>query len=354
VGVAASAAAEAAGQFAIDARGVEVQPHPGGHIHEAFLVTADRRRFMLQRMNARVFPRPELVVANIAAVTEHLTRKGTRTLRLVPARAGGWLARPAAGGAWRMSEFIEGSVTLETARDALEAERAAAAIGEFQRALADYAGPTLHLTLPGFHDTARRVAALDRAAEAAEPSRVSTARDVLEGLRRHRTALADFFARARAEDPARERIAHHDAKIANVLFDARTKAVLCVIDLDTVMPGLSLYDFGDLVRSMVSPAAEDEPDPSRVHAEAERYAAIVRGYLAGTGAMIGDAERRLLPGAAEAMVFEQGVRFLTDYLEGDRYYRIARPEHNLERARAQLALLDSLAAQGAEFRRMVR
>jgi Ser/Thr protein kinase RdoA (MazF antagonist) len=289
---------------------------------------------------------------NIAAVTAHLARKGERTLAYVPARAGAPLAWDAGGSCWRMSEFIDGAMMLERARDAADAERAADAFGRFQRALADYAGAPLHATLAGFHDTAARVAALGRATSADSHARATRAHDVLAGLERHRGRLAGFFAAARIAHPAFERIAHHDAKIANVLFDARGNAI-CVIDLDTVMPGLSLYDFGDLMRSMVSAAAEDEPDPARVHAEAARYAAIVRGYLAGTGAMLGDAERHLLPGAAEAMTFEQSVRFLTDFLEGDRYYRVARPEHNLERARAQLALLDSLAEQRAEFHRMV-
>ena len=345
-------AADAAARFATDGPVRAVRPHSGGHIHASFIVETPTRRWLLQRLNTSVFPRPDLVMANVAAVTAHLAARGERTLTFVPARDGAPLAFDDDGTPWRMFEFIEGAVTRETARDEHDAASAAHAFGRFLRALADYAGPPLHETIPGFHDTAARVAALDRAIAADAAGRAAGARAAVDAIARHRDALTGAFARARALGDARLRIAHLDAKIANVLFDARSGDALCVVDLDTVMPGLSLHDFGDLVRSMVSPAAEDEPDPARVHADPARYAAILRGYLHGAGPVLGAAERARLPEGAEAMVFEQAVRFLTDHLEGDRYYRTARPGHNLERARAQLALLDSLVEQRGAFRRM--
>ena len=347
------AAAAAAPRFAIEGAVRDVRPHPGGHIHRSFVVTASERRYLLQRMNTDVFRAPELVMDNIAAVTAHLVKRGQRTLTVIPARAGGSLVRDHAGGCWRMFDLIEGVVTRERANDAADAGSAARAFGQFQRALEDYRGPRLHVTMPGFHDTLQRVAALDLARAEDWNDRAGEAADAFECVDRHRSRLANFFMAAQVRYEAIVRVAHHDAKIANLLFDAASGEPICVVDLDTVMPGLSLFDFGDLVRSMVSPAAEDEPDPSRGAAEPARFAAIVRGYLDGVHHMLSADERGLLPFAAEAMVFEQGVRFLTDHLEGDEYYRIDRAGQNLDRARTQFALLESLVQQEAEFSRMV-
>ena len=155
--------------------------------------------------------------------------------------------------------------------------------------------------------------------------------------------MTDLFEGARDHHMAIERIAHHDAKISNLLFNETTGEPLCVVDLDTTMPGLSLYDFGDLVRSMVSSGAEDDPDPAAARVDPERFRAILQGYLEGVGDLLVHDERWLLPPAAEAMVFEQGVRFLTDYLEGDVYYKTSRPEQNLDRSTAQFELLASIA-----------
>ena len=352
MGVGLSPAESAAGRFAIDGPLREVRPHPGGHIHESFVVAADRR-YLLQRLNTQVFPRPELVMENIAAVTAHLASRGERTLTIVAARDGTRLVRDPSGEAWRMYELLEGTVSRATARDAADAERAAAAFGRFQRALSDYSGPALHVTIPRFHDTKARITALEEAAVTAPSDRIRRARAVLEALTPHRVTLALFFGAVQFRYEAIVRIAHHDAKIANVLFDERTGEAVCVVDLDTVMPGLSLFDFGDLVRSMVSPAAEDERDVAHIVAEPARYEAIARGYLREMRDQLIDDEVGCLPLFGEAMVFEQAVRFLTDYLQGDRYYRIAREDHNLDRARAQLALLESMREQHDAFSRMV-
>lgn len=348
-----AAATAAAARFAIDSEARDVRPHAGGHIHRSFVVDTGERRFLLQRVNTHVFPRPELVMENIAAVTAYLARRGHRTVDIVAARDGGALVRDGGGGVWRMFRFIEDAVTHERAEDAAAALSAARAFGDFQRALADYDGPPLHATIPGFHDSERRVAALEAATASDAHHRVVDAADLLARVEHYRDALASVYARAQSSGEAMVRIAHHDAKIANVLFDARTDAAICVVDLDTVMPGLSLYDFGDLVRSMVSTAAEDDRAPARAEADPSRFQAIVRGYLEGAESLLAPSERALLPSAAEAMVFEQGVRFLTDHLDGDTYFRIDRTGQNLDRARVQFALLDSLVAHRAEFTRMV-
>jgi Ser/Thr protein kinase RdoA (MazF antagonist) len=350
-----ASAAAIAPEFAIDGMPTSVVPHAGGHIHDSFVVTTAARRWFLQRMNTRVFQEPERVVENIANVTAFLARTGppgARALEIVPARNGGWLARDELGEAWRMFVFLEGTSTRATARSEADAEGAAYVFGRFQRRLAAYDGPQLHVTIPRFHDTARRFRAFDRAVQSDRHARAAGAAAQIQ-FAFSRRALAGTLAEAYARGDAPRRIAHHDAKIANILFDESGTTALCVVDLDTVMPGLSLYDFGDLVRSMVSPDAEDSRDPSRVRAEPERFAAIARGYLSGTDGLLASAERRLMPAAAETIVYEQGLRFLTDHLEGDAYYRITRPGQNLDRCRVQFALLASLGRQRAEFTRVV-
>ena len=348
-----SAAQDAANRFAIQGSVREVTEHPGGKIHASFVVMAGSRRYLLQSVNTHVFTQPELVMENVAAVTAHLVSHGERTPAVIGTREGGMLWRDETGGVWRMFEFIDRATTMETARGTAEAERAAAAFGRFQRVLADYAGPALHVTIPAFHDTGARLAALDQAIEAAPPERRERAQPVTAALETLRSEYAGFFGSA-AERKGATGIAHHDAKIANVLFDSRTGEALCVVDFDTVMPGPLLVDFGDLVRSMATSAAEDERDAADVAAEPVRYGAITRGYLRHMADRLTEEDRSQMPMFGETMVFEQTVRFVTDYLDGDRYYRVTRAEHNLDRAWAQLSLLRSLREQHATFSRLVK
>jgi hypothetical protein len=344
VGVSAESAARA---FALPGE-PSLAPLGGGHINASWLVTAGGARFVLQRLNTHVFPRPALVMENVARVTAHvgatLAREGApdaerRALRLVPTQGGEAWHVDAAGGWWRVYAYVEGTVTRDTPRDAGDAYQAALAFGRFQRLLGSYDGPPLHETIPGFHDTPRRVAALE----------VSAARDAAGRLTESRAELDTLLARRELAHALRgmpTRVVHNDAKLANVLLDARTGQGVCVIDLDTVMPGLSLYDFGDLARSCVSEAAEDETDLDRVVVRRDYLEALGAGFLDGTGNLLGADERGLLLTAARVITYEQAVRFLTDYLDGDRYYPVApgRPLHNLERARTQTRLLTALQA----------
>jgi Ser/Thr protein kinase RdoA (MazF antagonist) len=342
---------DAARAFALPDDAPHVEPFAGGHINASWLVRAgDGRRYLLQRLNERVFPRPALVMENVARVTRHLADAlgdapdaGRRALRLVPARDGRPWHVDAGGGHWRLFHYVEGAVTRESAHSADEAYEAARAFGAFQRLLGTWAGPPPHETIPGFHDTPARLAALERAAAADRAGRRAGARAELDALLGRR-ALAHALLDARDRGDARERIVHNDAKLSNVLLDARTGAGLCVVDLDTVMPGLSLYDFGDLARSSASAAPEDEIDLARVTVRGDVLDALAAGFLDGAGDLLSAAERALLRTAARVITYEQAARFLADHLDGDRYYAVApdRPAHNLERARAQLALLDAL------------
>lgn len=359
-----SAARAVADEFALPGPIAAVEPFRGGHINDSWLVTAaaaGSARFFLQRLNGYVFPRPDLVMENCARVTAHLTEARARdslpdadrrALTLVPTRAGGPAHVDAAGAYWRVLRFIEGTVARDRAESAAEAYEAGRAFGHFQRLLADYRGPRLHETIPDFHHTPRRVEALERAVAADRRERGAGARAEIEAALRNRPLASALLDRhVRGELP--ERVVHNDAKMPNVLLDAATGEGLCVVDLDTVMPGLALYDFGDMARTMASDAAEDATELDAVTVRVDRFAALARGYLAGSGRLGAEGDRALLVTAARVITYEQAVRFLTDYLDGDRYYKTTRPEHNLERCRAQLALLDAFTNAEAALTRAV-
>ncbi len=358
-----AAVARLAANFALPGEVLIAERFGRGHINESWLIAARKgarpTRYLLQRINDHVFPRPALVMDNIVRVTAHLAavleREGMadaerRTLTLVPARDGAWYHVDEAGGHWRLFHFIERALARESAADAREAYLAARAFGEFQRRLGDYRGPPLHETIRRFHDTPDRLAALERAAAADSHHRCASARTEIDLAMAHRS-LASLLLDQRSRGAIPERIVHNDAKVSNVLFDANTGEALCVVDLDTVMPGLALYDFGDMARSMATFAAEDETDLTMVTLQLELFEAIARGYLDGAGDLLSSPERSLLVAAARVITYEQGLRFLTDFLSGDRYYRTDRPGHNLDRCRTQFALLEALTRAEPELGR---
>jgi hypothetical protein len=339
-------------QFAIDGRFVDGRPYGSGHINDTFAVTVEQprgpRRYILQRINQRVFRDVPALMDNVARVCAHTARRRTdprrQTLELVPTRAGGSFYRDEAGGFWRAYLFVEHSVSFDIVDRPERAYEAALAFGEFQQQLVDLPGPRLHETIAGFHDTRRRFAAFRQACAADTAGRVAAAGPEIAFAREHE-ALAGVLLDLHARGEIPERITHNDTKLNNVLFDERTGAALCVIDLDTVMPGLALYDFGDLVRSASNAAAEDETDLARVRMQLPVFEALVRGYVAGTAGALNAAERAHLPVAARLITFEIGLRFLTDFLQGDIYFKVRRPGHNLDRARNQFALVRSMEAQ---------
>jgi Ser/Thr protein kinase RdoA (MazF antagonist) len=342
-------------RFATNAAVVAVEPFsgPAGHINASYVVTARRGpddrpvRFFLQRLNSHVFPDLRGLMENVSRVTHHVGGP----LRLISTREGTAFYQDDAAEVWRLYDFIEGAVprAVPTAADA---ERAARAFGAFQRRLVDLPGPRLHETIPHFHDTPRRLESLECAVQRDPARRLAGARHEVARVRAHGD-LAAVLVQAAAAGAVPERVVHNDAKLANVLFDAASGEALCVVDLDTVMPGIALYDFGDLVRSMATRAAEDERDLGRVRLEPELFERIARGYLAETGDLLTRVERELLVPATQVIVFEQAIRFLIDHLEGDRYYRIARPGHNLDRCRTQLTLLAALLEQEHPLRRRI-
>ena len=252
------------------------------------------------------------------------------------------------GAFWRMYRFIEGARSYDVVESAAQAYEAARAFGEFQRMLADLPGPRLNETIPDFHNTPKRLQTLKRAIESDTLGRAEEAvREIGFALER------ESVTRVLVEAGLPERGTHNDTKINNVLLDERTGKGICVIDLETVMPGLAPFDFGDMVRTMSCRAAEDERNLSLVRVELEMFEAVARGYLSAAGDFLLDSERRMLVEAGRVITLEQGIRFLTDYLEGDKYFKVHRAGHNLDRARAQFRLVESLEDQAAAMERVV-
>jgi hypothetical protein len=333
-----------------------------GHIHDTLVGTwSGGRRVVLQRVNTHVFRAPDVLMETWLRVTEHvraaLAREEKpdverRCLRAVRTRAGGLLHRDAHGALWRAFPFIEGARSFDTPDGPPRAAEAARAFGAFAAQLADLDPASVPESIPHFHDFPHRLAALEAAAKSDPHARASQAARDLDAAR----GLAAAVQRALAQEGAAQlprRVVHNDCKLNNVLFDDRSAEGLCVIDLDTVMPGSVLADFGDLARTAACPAPEDEPDLSRVHVDARLYEAIARGYLAGAGALLEPVERALLPLAGPLIALETGIRFLTDHLSGDLYFRIHRPGHNLDRARVQIRLTEQLFAAAGDARRML-
>ena len=344
-------------RFALPGAYVRGAPHGAGHIHDTFAVTWRERdrevRYVHQRLNERVFPDVPGLMDNVGRITRHLRRRAgpdagaadaRRALTLVPARDGADWTRDDAGRAWRTWLLVEGTVTRGSVADPAQARAAARAFGRFQRQVADLDGPALRETIPRFHDAPARHAACAAAAAVDAAGRAADAAAEI-AFARDQAPLARALVEAAADGRAPRRIAHNDTKLDNVLFDAATGEGICVIDLDTVMPGVGLCDFGDLARTASCRAAEDERDLARVDVDAGLFAALAAGWLAGAGDLIAAGERELLVTAARVMTLESGLRFLTDHLAGDPYFRVRRAGQNLDRCRAQFALLRSFERQ---------
>ena len=325
---------------------ISSEPYGNGHINDTFLTVAEGgRRYILQRINNVVFPKPWEVMENITSVTEHIRAKATSdversTLTVVPTDEGESFYLDENGSYWRLYDFVEGTVSRERVESIAEFESCAEAFGEFQRSLADFPAESLHEAIVNFHNTEVRY---ENLMKAIERDAVGRASDVAEEIAfvRARYEFACSFERAREQGILPLRVTHNDTKLNNILFDAESLRPVCVIDLDTVMPGYSMNDFGDSIRFGANTAAEDEVDLSRVSLDMELYRAYEGGFIRGCGGALTDFELENLSSGAMMMTFECGMRFLTDYLDGDVYFKISpdRPRHNLDRARCQFALL---------------
>jgi aminoglycoside phosphotransferase (APT) family kinase protein len=341
-------AASVVRQFQIDGEFAAVTPYGSGHINDTYCAVfhqqAQPMRYILQRINTGIFRNPIALMENIQRVTSHLAAKSAaepdrarRVLTLIPARDGHAWYVDAEGGYWRAYRFIEGAHSYDAVESTLQAYQAAKAFGHFQKLLVDLPAPRLHSTIPDFHNTPRRFAAFEQALAADAVGRAIDVRAEIDFAGAHQSISAALL-----DANLPERVTHNDTKFNNVLLDDATGEGICVIDLDTVMPGLSLYDFGDMVRTTTSPAMEDEQDPSKVALQFPMFEALVRGYLSSAGSFLTRSEKQHLAVAGKVIAFEQGIRFLADHLAGDTYYKIHRNGHNLDRCRTQFKLVESI------------
>jgi len=333
---------------------LDVSSYGVGHIHDTAVVrvrsaNGSVQRYVLQRLNTAVFEQPEQLMENIERVTAHLKAKIAasggnpmrETLNLISTRAGRSFVRTGAGEYWRAFHFIEGAQTYDTAVNLGHVAEVAKAYGRFLELLSDLPVGRLHETIPDFHHMNRRCQTLMEAAKRDTEHRAQSARSEI-GFVENRADEASILVNLLEQGGLPTRVVHNDTKLGNVMIDDETGDGICVIDLDTVMPGLSLYDFGDLVRSAANPAAEDERDLSKVGVDLAVFERCVGGYLEGAGDLLSPRERELFPFSAKLIALELGMRFLTDYLNGDVYFKAHREAHNLDRCRVQFKLVEEL------------
>jgi Ser/Thr protein kinase RdoA (MazF antagonist) len=336
-----------------------------GHINDTFCLVCQPQegkaiRFILQGLSLAAFPRQDELMENFIGVTSHLRRKieaaggdvMRETLNLVPTRDGKPYYTDSTGKVWRLTNYVEGTVCLQKATpDVFEAS--ARAFGRFQFFLQDYPAQTLHETIVKFHDTEDRFRKFEKALAADPLHRAEGVPDEIRFVL-DRKADCSVALQALREGKLPLRVTHNDTKLDNVLFDRETGEGLCIIDLDTTMPGLCINDFGDSIRFGANHCREDEKDLSKVNFDIGLYEVYVRGFLEGAQGSLTPEELEYLPWGARLMTLECGIRFLTDYLEGDRYFRIHYPEQNLDRCRTQFKLVRDMEGQFEEMSEIIQ
>jgi hypothetical protein len=344
-------------QFQIYGELLQAEAFKVGHINATYCATynqgGSRIRYLHQKLNRQVFKDPEAVMKNIIRVTDHLRRKlerqaaddiTRRSLIVIPTRDGQSCCRGSDGEYWRTFVFIEGTKMCESVQSPRQAFEAGKAFGEFQLHLADLPGERLLETIPDFHHTRRRFEALLKAVQQDHLNRAQGVQAEINFAWK-REPICDVLLGAMAKGKIPERITHNDTKFNNVLLDRRTGAALCVVDLDTVMPGCALHDFGDMVRATTNSAAEDERDLAKVKMQMPLFKKLAEGYLSAAGGFLNRTERSFIAFSGKLITFETGLRFLTDYLNGDTYFRTHRPGQNLDRCRKQFRLVESIERQ---------
>ena len=341
--------------FRLDAKPVSCEPYGCGHINVTYLaVTESGRRYILQKINSNTFRDVAGLMENITAVTEFLRTKTADprgVLTLVKTHDGASYLH-AQDAYWRVYDFVEDSICLQLPETDKDFYQSAVGFGTFQQLLTDFPAAKLHETIPNFHNTPDRYRALLETLERDPMHRAAQVQPEIEfALARQAEMSAIQNALTAGELPLR--VTHNDTKLNNVLLDAKTRKALCVIDLDTVMPGSSLYDFGDSIRFGANTAAEDEQDVSKVSLSLPLFESYTKGFLAGCAGSLTRAEVEMLPMGAKLMTLECGIRFLADYLMGDTYFKTAYPEHNLVRARTQIALVADMEEKWGEMENIV-
>ncbi len=336
--------------FCVDGEYVSAELHPGGHIHETYLVaTRSGNQYILQRINQHVFPKPMELMENIYGVTRYLReqiiqRDGDakrETLTLILTKNGQYTYTDIRSQIWRMYLFIEGSMPCAQPFTVFSVTAAGMAFGRFSQLLADYPVNQLKETIPNFHNTPLRVKQLKEAVQNNPCRRAGRVRYEIDFALVSSDESGDLVdLQKRGILPTR--VTHNDAKLSNVLLDRKTREGLCVVDLDTVMPGLTACDFGDGARSCSNSVADDETNLNHVYFRTDMFEAYAVGYLAGCSRSLKSEEYAALPYGVKLMTYELGVRYLTDYINGDQYFRVKHPEQNIDRARNQFRLLQDI------------
>ena len=348
--------------FEVEGKVVEYVPFGNGHINETKLVTMDNGvQYVLQRINKNVFKRPDLLMENYVGVTKFIRKKieemGGDPLRevlnAIPAKDGKPFIIDEEGQYWRLLVYVTESMSYDKVERPEQFYDSAVSFGDFQYMLRDYPAETLHETIVNFHNTPDRFRQLTEAIANDAKGRLAEVAAEVE-FAKAREEFAGTLERARREGKLPLRVTHNDTKLNNILFDSNTGKALCVVDLDTIMPGYSVNDFGDSIRFGATTALEDETDLSKVNFDISLYELYVKGFIEGAKGGLTEGELEMLPIGAIMMTFECGMRFLADYLNGDTYFRIHRPSHNLDRCRNQFKLVADMEAQLDQMKAIVK
>ena len=357
---------EAIANFKFEGVLVDDRPYGSGHINDTYLLVfniADmgQIKVILQRMNKDIFENPVQLMENILGVTSYLRERiienggdpERETLNVIHTVDEQPYFVDSTGEYWRAYKFITDSTSYDQVENKDDFYQSAVAFGNFQKLLADYPAETLHETIVGFHDTKARFAVFKKAVEADECGRAASAKKEIEFVL-SREELANTFSDLLAKKEVPLRVTHNDTKLNNIMIDNKTRKGICVIDLDTVMPGLAMNDFGDSIRFGASTAAEDEQDLEKVSCDMELYDIYAKGFIEGCGGKLTEREIDLMPMGAKSMTFECGMRFLTDYLQGDTYFKIHRENQNLDRCRTQFKLVADMEAKWDTMQQIIK
>ena len=341
-------------KFALEGEPVSCERYGFGHINETYLTVTDTgRRYIFQRINHHVFQDVPGLMNNIYLVTTHLkerTENPNGVMTVVPTLDGQIFLKDE-GNFWRVYDFVEGSVALQLPRNEQDFYESAIAFGDFQGKLADFPVEKLVETIPNFHNTVDRYRIFKEVLAKDPMGRAKEVQEEIDFVLSHEEEMGTLQ-RMRDSGELPSRVTHNDTKLNNVLLDAQTYKPLCVIDLDTVMPGLSLYDFGDSIRFGAATAAEDEKDLSKMEMSLDLFRTYTRGFVTACKTLTGK-ELEMLPMGAKTMTMECGVRFLTDYLDGDHYFAVHREGHNLDRARTQFKLVRDMEKKWDDMKKIV-
>lgn len=342
-----------------------VEVHGNGHINDTYLVTCRRgsekpHRYILQRMNHEIFKDPDGLMENVVGVTSFLRKKieeaggdpERETLNVICLRNGGYYYKAADGTCWRMYRYVEDADSFDVVKKPEDFYESAVAFGHFQKLLADYPADSLHETIPNFHNTVERLNDFKKAVEADSMKRAGEVQEEI-GFVLEREADCHVLCDMLKNGEIPLRVTHNDTKLNNIMLDRKTGKGICVIDLDTVMPGSALYDFGDSIRFGANTGEEDEKDLSKISCDLDLFALYTKGFIEGCGGSLTETEIRMLPMGAKLMTLECGMRFLADYLEGDHYFKIARPEHNLDRCRTQFRMVKDMEDKWEQMQEIV-